>query len=98
MLNLSKIELGDHVREKVTGLEGVITGYHHWLTGCDSVTLQPPAKDGKVPDPVRFDVGRVEVIEKAVVRRDRVLSSMAPSAIQEGGSSTFDAAGIQVRR
>jgi len=58
-----KIELGKKYRDKVTGFEGVATGHHKWLTGCDTLSLQPPVdKDGKVPGTQGFDINRLEEV------------------------------------
>jgi hypothetical protein len=39
------------VRDVVTGVDGIVTGYHSWISGCDTVTLQPKEfKDGKPVD------------------------------------------------
>ena len=47
-----KIELGDRVRHVIHGFEGIVEGYHCWLTGCDSVTIRPTDlnKDGQPHD------------------------------------------------
>lgn len=61
---MSRITLGMKVKDEVTGFAGVVTGYHSWLTGCDTVTVQPPVdKDGKQLDSQGFDVVRLTVIE-----------------------------------
>lgn len=57
-------ELGDYVRDTVTGAEGTITGIHQWLTGCARVSVQGRvAKDGKVPDANSSDVLQLELIK-----------------------------------
>lgn len=56
------IELGDWVRDRVTGVEGVVSGVHQYLTGCARVSIQPQAVDGKVPEVVGADVLTVEVL------------------------------------
>jgi hypothetical protein len=46
-----KVELGDRVEDKITGLKGIIIGITNWLYGCLRVTVQPEeAKDGKPAD------------------------------------------------
>ena len=67
-----RAEIGDRVRERVTGLEGIVTGTHQWLTGCDTCTIQPAMADGKVPAAEHFDVWRLEVIEAGVVPMESV--------------------------
>lgn len=56
------IRLGQKARDKVTGVEGIITGRIQYLYGCDQYCIVPPAKDGKVISGEWFDEGRVQVI------------------------------------
>jgi hypothetical protein len=58
------LELGDKVRDTVTGLVGIITGVHQYITGCARASVQPPAQpDGKVPDAYGIDVLTLELVE-----------------------------------
>jgi len=52
--------LGKQARDKVTGLEGVITGRAEYLFGCTQYCIVPPAKDGKTSGEW-FDEGRIEI-------------------------------------
>ena len=62
------ITIGDTVRDKITGFEGVVIAYTRWLSGCDRVTVQPRAlKDGGVRMSEGFDVLQVELVEKGSV-------------------------------
>ncbi len=56
------IELGSKVRDRVSGFEGIAIGTSQWLSGCDRVVIQPPAKDGVLPAAVSFDDTDVEVL------------------------------------
>ena len=58
--------LGKFGRDKVTGFEGVITIKSVYLYGCDSYTLSPKAKDGKIEDAHTFDAGRIEIISDGI--------------------------------
>jgi hypothetical protein len=64
-----KIELGDKVRDKVTGFEGIVTGRYSYLSGCDRFGVQGVAIKGEVKEAVSFDEVHLEVIKKAVVKR-----------------------------
>jgi hypothetical protein len=68
------VNLGDKARDRVTGFEGIVTGYHEWITGCDTVTLTPPVdKDGKERESKgSYDVNRVEVIKAGAVKIEKV--------------------------
>jgi hypothetical protein len=64
------IELGRKGRDKVTGFEGIITARVTFITGCDQYALAPKAEDGKIPDSVYFDEGRIEIIGDGITMRE----------------------------
>ena len=59
------VELGDKVRDTITGLEGVVVCVTRWLNGCLRVGVQPTTLDdkGNVRDIVHIDMPQVEKIE-----------------------------------
>ena len=67
--------LGKKAKDKVTGLEGIITGRANYIYGCDQLLLMPTSTDGKAAEGAWFDVGRVEVIGEGIspesVRADK---------------------------
>jgi hypothetical protein len=63
-----KIELGDRVRDKISGMKGIVVGICDWLYSCQRVVVQPEgSKDGKAFENFNADVPQVEVIKKRVV-------------------------------
>lgn len=53
---------GRRGRDRITGLEGVVTAVSFDLFGCVQVTLNPGlTEDGKLPELVWFDVQRIEL-------------------------------------
>ena len=55
------IELGQTVKDKVSGFVGVAVTSHEYLNGCRRISVQPPVdKDGKLPDVVTFDEPQLE--------------------------------------
>jgi hypothetical protein len=65
-----EVNLGDKVRDRVTGLEGIVVAKTEWLNGCVRVVVQTRLdKDGKVPDGYNVDVEQLEVLEKDVMQR-----------------------------
>lgn len=61
---LKMIELGMHVKDKVTGVTGVAVARTEYLTGCARISVQPTdVKDGKVADWVTLDEGQWDVIK-----------------------------------
>jgi hypothetical protein len=62
------ITLGQKARDKVTGLEGILTARATYLYGCDQYGITPPAKeDGTCPESVFVDEGRIEIIGRGVL-------------------------------
>lgn len=60
---MSEIKLGDLVRDRMTGFEGVVVCVSQWLYGCRRITVQPKElREGKVVDNVSFDEMQVEVV------------------------------------
>jgi len=56
--------LGKTLKDRITGFQGVATGYVSYLTGCNQVLLAPKVKeDGTLPDSSWFDEQRLEVVE-----------------------------------
>lgn len=71
---MSDIELGDEVKDVITGFQGIAVARTFWLHGCDRIVIQPPVKeDGKHPDNCCFDEPCVEVIKKAKVKVDNTI-------------------------
>lgn len=59
------IKLGDRVKDKVTGFEGIAIGRTQWFTGCDTIGITPTIlKDGKTIDAEWFDINRIKKVEE----------------------------------
>jgi len=70
------IELGDKVKDRITGLVGIATGVTKWLYGCTRFAIQPQEiKDGKPAELWWVDEPQVEVLEAGVVK------PLQPSAV-----------------
>lgn len=55
--------LGLTVRDRITGFQGVVTGFVEYLTGCNQALVLPPiAADGAFRDSVWFDAQRLEQV------------------------------------
>lgn len=63
------IEIGDRVRDRVSGFKGIAISRTEWLFGCIRIQVQPEkiGKDGKYPESIVFDEASLEVIKKAAV-------------------------------
>ncbi len=67
------VELGDVVKHRISGLEGVVTAITSWLEGCSLVQLQPRAlKDGVPVDASAFDERTVTVLERRTPKPEPV--------------------------
>ena len=70
------IELGDRVKDKITGFTGIAQAKTEWLYGCIRFTIAPEAtKDGKVPDNHTFDAEQLEVVKKQVIAHNAAVAA-----------------------
>lgn len=62
-------EVGDLVKDQVSGIEGVLTGRAIWLNGCVQFLLRPKAGkgDNKFPDGIWMDGHQLKVLKAQVV-------------------------------
>lgn len=60
-------QLGDRVKDPITGVAGIVVCLTTWLHGCIRVGVQPEeAKDGKPVDAVYFDQSQLVILEREV--------------------------------
>ena len=63
-----EIELGNKVRDKVTGFEGIATAKIEYINGCIQFCVKPKVKeDGKMPDGEYIDVDELEIVDKGII-------------------------------
>jgi hypothetical protein len=66
------VELGQKVRDKVSGFEGIAVCRHIYLEGCERISVQPLVdKEGKLPEAATFDEPQLEVIEDTEISLSR---------------------------
>lgn len=59
------MDLGITVKDKITGFEGVVTGFVKYISGCNQVLVVPKVDDkGASRDGAWFDVQRMERVGK----------------------------------
>jgi hypothetical protein len=60
------LELGDQVKDKITGFEGIAIGHTRWIHGSDRFTEQAQTtdKDGKPGATSTFDEAQLDVVKK----------------------------------
>lgn len=62
------IHLGDKVKDKVSGLTGIVVARTEWLYGCIRLTVQPQElHDGRPVDGYTFDEPQAELIQRGAV-------------------------------
>jgi hypothetical protein len=63
------VNLGDEVKDTVSGFKGIVIGKTEFLNGCSRVGIQPKVgKDGKLPENHWFDEPQIEVIKAKSVK------------------------------
>ena len=67
-----QIQMGDEVKDTLSGYQGIAAGFMRYLTGCDQILINPVGvdKEGKLRESHYFDVERVVVIEEQKVKEE----------------------------
>ena len=66
---MQKIELGDRVKDKISGLSGIAFGITNWLYGCRRVSVMPEeSKDGKPAELFSVDEPQLEIVQKGAIQ------------------------------
>lgn len=77
---MKKINLGDEVKDSITGFIGVAVARTEWITGCPRIVVQPKVKkDGLLPESVTFDENTL-IVTKPVKSKavDRAIGGPRP--------------------
>ena len=78
------IELGNRVRDTVTGFTGTAVGKTIWMYGCERFSVQSDKlHDGKPVDEHWFDAQRLEILET-------VQPAVSPSSVATSGGPHRD--------
>ena len=65
-MKISEINLGDLLRDTVTGFKGTAVAKTEWLNGCNRVAIQPlKLKDGVPAELVHMDVEQLELVKRS---------------------------------
>lgn len=65
MATTSASVLGHNFMDRITGFQGVCTGYVQYITGCNQLLLSPKSDDGKTREAHWFDEQRLLLDESA---------------------------------
>ncbi len=72
MLPTGPCDLGDSVKDKITGFKGIVTSIHCYLNGCRRIAVQPKElKDGKPIESQIFDEPQLDIVKKQAVEGDK---------------------------
>lgn len=75
-MDTNKIELGDKVKDRISGLDGVVVCITYWLYGCVRVSVQPQSyKEWKPSEIFTIDMPQLELIEKNVLSEVTTLNT-----------------------
>lgn len=96
------IKCGDKVRDKLTGLEGVVVSIRVLLNGCVQFGIQPKDAEGKThPDSWFIDWQTLELLEEQVVERtlppEQFLFITDKPAVDDGAEPSVGRGGPSVR-
>lgn len=65
------VNLGNKVRDTITGFTGIAISRTIFLQGCDRIAVQPPVgKDGTLPEYQHFDEPQLEILEKEKIKKE----------------------------
>ena len=83
---MSTVQLGDRVRDRITGFEGIVIGITDWLYQCRRPIVQPTrlTPEGKTIESQSFDEEQLEIIEAGVFAL-KPKAEPAPVAAPTGG-------------
>lgn len=77
------MNLGDLVKDSITGFSGVVTCKSEWLNGCVRLTVQPEKmKEGKPVDAITFDVEQLVLVKAAKANRGLPSGGDRPSVMR----------------
>ena len=67
---MKKPQLGDKVKDSITGFTGVVVASTTWINGCTRLTVQPSGmtKEGKIFETETFDDTQLLVITPKKVK------------------------------
>ncbi len=80
---MKRVNLGDEVKDKITGFRGVVIGITRWLNGCSRVGIQPRKviKDkGKIAEAEWTDENQLDIVKRGALKPiDSVVSGPTSS-------------------
>lgn len=66
---MATVNVGDKVRDNITGIEGICIARTVWINGCVRICIQPQeAKDGKPVEATTLDEPQLTVIQRQAIK------------------------------
>jgi hypothetical protein len=64
------VNLGDKVKDRVSGLTGIAVARTQWLNGCVRIAIQPSTldKDGKVQEATYVDEPQIDILKAGAIK------------------------------
>ena len=88
---MDTIKLGDTVRDRITNVKGVMTGYAEYLNGCKRVQIEGKKRDDGKFSIDWFDEDRVELVKSGKALREAVGFDTPVRMARAGGPVTNEA-------
>lgn len=64
-----RFSIGDKVKDKITGFEGIVVVRSQWLNNCNTYGVQPTTlKDGAPQERQSFDEPQLELVERGAFK------------------------------
>lgn len=78
----SEIELGQKVKDLVTGFSGIVIGHMEHLNGCHQLQIKRDTldKDGVPVESVWIDIEQLKVVGKGIIKK-RVVTNTGGSTV-----------------
>lgn len=81
-----EIKLGQKVKCKVTGIQGIATSKCEYINGCVHYGVTPLSTDGKYPDTSYIDYQQLEIVDNGILSGDKTDDDVLRQApIRRGG-------------
>lgn len=80
-MNDWKFELGDKVKDRVSGFKGIVTSRTEYLNGCQQYGVAPPIdKEGKMLDSYNIDGQQLDLVDAGLNKTKPVAKRTTGSA------------------
>ena len=84
------LDLGDKVKDRITGFTGIAVGKTDWIYGCTRIGVQPEMdKEGKLQEVQWFDTLSLDVVEKNTINRQKNMEKETTEYVKTGGPMPF---------